>query len=134
MKVTGLDGKEYSWTLASSNKSDSARSAPHLKAREVIKKIFPNARFYEDITLPGSGRNSVLYGDFYLPLHRIMIEVNGEQHSKFIPHFHKDKMNFYKGMSRDRRKIEWCELNSITLIALNYDETPEEWEEIINGR
>ena len=66
--------------------------------------------------------------DFYIPMIKKCIEVHGEQHYKFIPFYHTNKLNFLKAKKKDRQKAEWCEKNSITYIELPYN-LLEEWEE-----
>ncbi len=135
MKIKGLDGREHSWILESSEKTDDNRSKLHLRARELIKSMFPYDKFYEDVTLPGSSpaRNkSVLYADFFLPLRKLMIEVNGRQHEEYVRFFHGDKANFKKSIARDKNKLEWCEINNIRLVYLNHNENDDEWRNKIN--
>lgn len=134
MKFFGLDGKEYSVMLSSAKRYDENKSGLHLRAKELLKCIFPYDIIYEDITLPGTGKGTPLYADFFIPLRKIIIEVNGEQHFKHVHFYHKTKMDFFKSKNRDKRKSEWCEINGITLINLNYNQSNEQWEEIINAR
>lgn len=133
MKVIGLDDKEYKWNYKESSCSSESRSKLHLRARELLKKMFPFDLILEEVSLPGCGKFT-LYADFYIPMRKIMVEVNGQQHSSYIKFYHKEKINFFKGVSRDKKKKEWCEKNEITLICLNFDQTDEEWEHIINAR
>lgn len=44
-----------------------------------------------------------------------------------IAFFFKSKLDFYKAKARDSDKKEWCELNQIELIELNYNEDIDEW-------
>lgn len=137
MKVIGLDNKEYNWSLGSSNLADTSRSKLHLKARELLEEMFPYDRMHEDITLPGSNtkmRKSLLYADFFIPNRRLVIEVNGEQHSNHISFFHKTKQEFMKAKLRDRDKAEWCEINGFKLVTLEYNQTVERWKELLNDR
>jgi very-short-patch-repair endonuclease len=75
----------------------------------------------EEFPLPGEG----LYLDFFLPSHMIAIEVQGTQHTKYNPFFHKDRAAFLDGQKRDRRKASWCEINKIRLVLIDYNETTE---------
>lgn len=130
MKITGLDGKEYSWSPAANQAAKSGCSSYHAKARELLKELYPFDRILEEVTLPGSNtklRKSVLFVDFYIPNRSLLVEIQGEQHFEKNSFFHKDSMAFYKGQSRDRDKIEWASINGLTLISLNYDETEEQW-------
>ena len=130
MKIVGLDGKEHIWTLSSSVLEDISRSGLHLRARSVICEVFPFDRIYEDVSLPGTaikGRNSVLFGDFYIPMRSLMIEVDGAQHEQYTSFFHKNKLEFARAKGRDVVKAQWCELNRITLVRFKHDETDVEW-------
>ena len=40
---------------------------------------------------------------------------------------YKNKMAFYKAKARDMEKREWCELNNMRLVELNYNEDIDEW-------
>jgi len=130
VKVIGIDGKEHSWSLKQAAREDGSRSGLHLKARELLKLIFPFDLIYEEVSLPGSatkGKNSILFGDFYIPLRSIMIEVNGSQHSNYTQFFHGNKLEFARAKMRDRIKKQWCELNGITLVEFEHNETIEQW-------
>lgn len=48
------------------------------------------------------------------------IEVDGEQHFKYIPYFHKTIFNFKRQQEWDRRKNKYCLLNNIPLIRIPY--------------
>lgn len=136
MNITGLDNKEYKWKLSSSTRSRESKSGLHNKARLLLKKIFPFDVIHEDITLPGTktrNRKSLLYADFFLPNRRLIVEVNGEQHHKHIAFFHENLHDFYRASLRDKDKANWCLLNEITLVNLEYNEV-EKWEQKIMER
>lgn len=124
MKIIGLDGKEYSWSIWGKSSDSLNKSSYHLKARDLLKDLFPIDRILEEVFLPGCDS---LYADFFLPLRRIMVEVHGEQHYKYIPFFHGNKINFAKAKVRDRKKILFCDNNKITYIELPYTEDNNEW-------
>ncbi len=128
MKVLGLDGKSYNWNL-SQHRSNNRQtiSSLHKRCREIIQGIYPTDILVEEIPLPGSYG---LYGDFYLPLRRKLIEPGGRQHSQFVRHFHKNKMGYAKANTRDSNKVRWCELNNIQLIVLLEDDECEWGEQI----
>lgn len=139
MKVKGINGKEYVWNLTSYdvfNDDSRKRSKYHIRARKLLKEIFNSYRILEEVKLPGSTslhRKSVLYLDFYIPTISLAIEVHGQQHYEYSAFFHKSKADFLKSKARDEDKIEWCELNDITLITLKYSESDDEWRKRING-
>lgn len=124
MKVKDLNGKTYSWNLALYiNNERAGCSNLHARARKLLRDIYPCEPILEEVQLPGTR----LTGDFYIHSQRLMIEVNGEQHYKANGFFHNEKLDFYRGKTRDRKKQEWCDLNGITLISLPYDEDDDEW-------
>ena len=129
MNVIGLDGRNYHWKVKSKVRSNASK--PHIRCRELLKQLFPLDQIIEEIYLPGAGK---LYLDFYLPLRKLAIEVDGRQHVKYIPHFHGTKLNFFKSLRRDDKKRHWCELNNIILIKLEQDEKDDDWRRKLSGR
>ena len=129
MKVIGLDGKTYNWIYAGNTcEEELNRSSLHIRARKLIKSMFPLDRIMEEVHLPGS------YGlrlDFFLPTRMIAIEVHGEQHYKFNPFFYTTKMDFIKAKKRDANKVEWCQINNIRIAELPYDKGDLEWQKKI---
>lgn len=133
MKIKGLDGKTYSWTFYGQTvyaEDDRQRSSLHLRARMLLKELYPVDRVLEEVHLPGSGN---LYADFWLPLRKKIIEVHGEQHYKYIPFFHGNYLNFVNAKTNDKNKELWCSINEITLVELPFNESDEQWKSrIIN--
>jgi hypothetical protein len=133
VKVTGLDGKTYSWTF-SGNMPDyddeKTRSSLHLLARNILKSIYPMDRILEEVSLPGSNG---LTADFWLPLRKTIVEVHGEQHYKYIPFFHNTVLNFYHSKRNDKNKAEWCSINNIFLIELPFNESEQQWRKRIEN-
>lgn len=133
MLVKGIDGKEYNWNYSKyANNQKNDVSAGHEKARELLKEIFPFDKALEEVPLPGTGRQP-LYTDFFIPNRMLVIEVHGEQHFKFIPFFHKNRMGFIKSQARDRQKAEWCKINDIKIVILKDSETEDEWRKKIES-
>lgn len=124
MKVTGLDGRQYSLNTALYSKTSTKCSEHHRKARLLLKDIFGLSSILEEVNLPGT---SNLRADFFIPDCKIIVEVHGQQHYGYVQHFHKNKTGFHASKKRDNRKLEWCELNNITLIELNSLESEDEW-------
>ena len=139
MKVKGINGKEYVWNLSGYdvfNDDQRKRSKYHIRARGLLKELFSSYRILEEVKLPGStalNRKSVLYVDFYIPTISLAIEVHGEQHYEYNPFFHKSKADFLKAKARDEDKIEWCKLNNIRIVVLDYRKTDDEWRTEINS-
>ena len=136
MKVTGCDGREHALTFKSfwGNSGRDNKSSNHIRARELLSELVPYQRIYEEVTLPGSKTFStgLLYADFLIPNKYIIVEVHGKQHYEYCSHFHKTKADFMKSRKRDKKKIEWCELNDFTIIVLPYNKE-DQWKNLIIG-
>lgn len=128
-KVLGLDGKTYNWNLVKYTTNNHNPSSLHIKAREILKKLYPFDAILEEVALPGS----TLIADFYIHRIKTVIEVHGEQHYTYNNFFFKDKKSFLQASQRDKQKQQWCEINSITYIELPYNKI-EEWEWIISQK
>lgn len=126
MKVRDFDGNECRWPPTGYNVNFDdirPRSSLHIRCRELLRKLYPTEQILEEVPIP----NLNLFVDFYLPFRKIVVECQGEQHSKFIPHFHKTKIGFAKSKARDKRKKEWCQINNIRIVELPFFESDEEW-------
>jgi hypothetical protein len=56
---------------------------------------------------------------------RLVIEVQGAQHSKANKFFHgKTGHKFLEQLDRDRQKVEWCKLNDFQLIEIYPENLP----------
>jgi hypothetical protein len=52
----------------------------------------------------------------------IAFEYDGEQHYKYVPHFHRNgKIDLYRQKGMDLAKDAWCEQLLIVLIRVRYD-------------
>ena len=126
MKVTGLDGKVYTWNLTNHvpyKDDERSRSQHHIRARSLLTQEFPYDRILEEVGLPGCGR----FADFYIPKRKLMIEVHGSQHYEYNSFFFKSKADFYKAQSRDRDKARWASLNGIAYIEFPHGEDNDGW-------
>jgi len=128
MQVVDLDGKDVNWKVKGKivRQDNRPRSLYHTQARDLLLKMFPTIQILEEVGIP-IRRGNFLYLDFYLPIHNIVIEVHGEQHYKYTPHFHGSRIGFARSLSNDRDKEEWCEINNLNLIILPYKEDENEW-------
>ena len=133
MKVKGLDGKTYVWSFYGQMpdiSDERKRSELHLRARNILKELYPVDRILEEVYLPGS---TGLYADFWLPLRNKIVEVHGEQHYKFVPFFHGTMLNFLSSKANDNKKRQWCELNGIIEVELPFNESDEQWKSRIES-
>lgn len=83
---------------------------------ELIKK-YPNDIICEEVYIKGEK----FYLDFFLPALKIVMEVNGRQHSEHVKFFHKTKQEFEKQQLTDRRKKEWCDINGFRMVEIGYE-------------
>jgi hypothetical protein len=134
MKVIDLNGHHSTWSLTgcSARAKLEHKSSYHLKARILIKEIFPTLQILEEVPI-NIRRSETLYLDFYLPLKKMCIEVHGEQHYNFVKFYHTTKLDFLKAQKRDKEKQEWCLINGINYSALKYDESIEDWSNKLNS-
>lgn len=126
MKVKDLSGRWHPWNLTgySVNPSDTRpRSEGHLKVRKLLHTLFFTSQILEEVGVPGEH----LFLDFFIPLHKLIVEFNGSQHFSYSSFFYKDKDNFQKAKTRDSRKAQWAALNGFNFIELRFDETEIEW-------
>jgi hypothetical protein len=130
MNVIDLDGNKAKLKLTGHTvgiQTRTKRSKYHLHARELLQQSHPTLQILEEVSVP-IRRGTTLYLDFFLPLINLCIEVHGEQHYKFIPFFHKTKLDYLRQLGRDRDKEEWCGINDIDFVILKYDEM-DNWDE-----
>jgi hypothetical protein len=132
IKVLGFDGREYKMNLDKVVRQYTPPSSYHQKAIDILTTICPSARYYSEVTLLGckgvEGRE--LCADIFVPSFMAIIEIHGEQHYKYVKHFHKSIDGFHKYVRNDQKKKEWCELNDISYIELKYDQQ-DKWEDLI---
>ncbi len=123
MKILTLDDEYIKWSpVGMGTKDHRAKSSLHQKARELIyEKYGRTCAILEEVSIPVR-RRQTLYLDFYIPLLKKAFEVHGEQHFKFTPHFHGTAAGFMEHKKRDADKENWCDINGIELVALNYNE------------
>lgn len=129
MKVTDLTGKTIDWKVKGFVAGDGHRQSSklHKQGRDVIRSVFATVQFKEEVPIP-TGKTT-LFLDFYIPVHKIAIEVHGRQHYEFSQHYHQTRASFLAHKQRDRDKAEWCRINGITLVTLPYNEDENEWKQ-----
>ena len=94
-----------------------SRSKIQYSAKQFLKKYWSNHIVFEEFPVAGT-RLSL---DFYNANKKIAIEVQGKQHTKYVPFFHgKNKINYINQLKRDQDKLKFCELNDIQLVEI-YD-------------
>lgn len=95
----------------------SSRSKIQYNTKQFLKKYWSNHIVFEEFPVAGTK----LSLDFYNANKKIAVEVQGKQHTKYVPFFHgKNKINYINQLKRDQDKLKFCELNDIQLVEI-YD-------------
>ena len=95
----------------------SSRSKIEYNTKQFLKKYWSNHIVFEEFPVAGTK----LSLDFYNANKKIAVEVQGKQHTKYVPFFHgKNKINYINQLKRDQDKLKFCELNDIQLVEI-YD-------------
>ena len=90
-----------------------SKSKVQNSVKKYLKKYWLNDIVFEEFPLAGSRMTF----DFYNATKNVIIEVQGKQHTKFIPFMHANsKINYLKQLTRDEDKINFCNLNDIILL------------------
>ena len=130
MKVLTIDGDSVKWKpVGTSSKDNRKKSNLHQCARLLLKEKYVTYHILEEVSIPVTKKRTA-YLDFYIPLIKRAFEIQGQQHFKFIPHFHLNILGFAKQKNRDIDKTQWCELNDVEIIYLRYD-NQDKWKELI---
>lgn len=131
MIVYDLEGNEGYWQIIGHKaKLNAKKSTLHLRARHILSILYPTMQILEEVPIY-IARSDILYLDFYLPLTKTCIETHGEQHYKFVAHYHNNALGFMQHKKRDRQKKEWCDINGIRYIELPFNENDQQWIERI---
>lgn len=94
-----------------------------MKVHYILNEIFPANpfnRIFSEHYVNYKGQR--LFFDFYIKELSCFVECQGQQHTKFIRHFHGDKEKFLAQKFRDNLKIDYVQENDVYLVRFNYDE------------
>ena len=93
-----------------------SRSKIQYEVKKVLKGIWSKHVVFEEFPVAGTKMSL----DFYNANKKVAVEVQGKQHTKYIPHFHgKNKINYIAQLRRDNQKREFCEMNGIKLVEIH---------------
>lgn len=119
MKFKTLYGKEKSLKNASKyliNWRKKTRSKFQDEVKRFLKPYWSCDIVFEELRLV----DTRMTFDFYNANKKIAIEVQGQQHTKFVPFFHGSRAKFLQQLKRDNKKLEFCEINNVKLVEI-YD-------------
>ena len=110
------------------HKKDKINSTINTKSQETRIRRIMEAYFkvsFNKIRPPWlknkhTGRNLEL--DLYNQELNIAVEIQGEQHIHFLPHFHKSEAEFQAQRFRDAMKYKMCKENKVKLVIVYYYE------------
>ena len=94
-----------------------------MKVRCILNEVFPANpfnRIFSEHYINYKGQR--LFFDFFIKELSCFVECQGQQHTKFVKHFHGTKENFLGQKMRDNLKIEYVQANDVYLVRFNYDE------------
>lgn len=115
LKFQGIDGKEYQLDPKTFNhplkSKEACKSNIQWECGQYLKQKFPFTPILEELYVPGHA----FYFDFFLPTFQMVFEIDGGQHEKYTPFFHKSEKLFAQAKMRDKNKKYLCEINKWTL-------------------
>ena len=99
-----------------------SRSKFQKRVKDFLSKYWRRDIVFEEFKIVGT-RLSL---DFYNANKKIAIEVQGDQHVKYVKHFHKNRLKYLEQLKRDQKKLDFCEMNDIVLIEIYSSDTIDE--------
>lgn len=97
----------------------------HRKTFETLKKMFPLATIKQEY--PIKVGNKTLFIDILVEKpFRVAFECHGEQHFRYVGHFHDSPADLHRQQRHDASKAYWCEQNGIPLVVIRYDDLIDE--------
>ncbi len=94
------------------------------RVKEFLRPFWERFICYEEMVLAGS-RLSL---DIVNMTKKIAVEVHGEQHTQFVPFFHRKREGLTDQIERDERTKKWCEQNDIKLVEIYTHNMPVNYE------
>lgn len=82
--------------------------------KDFLFPIWKNHIVFEEFPVYGTR----LTVDIFNATKNIVVEVQGEGHSKFIPFFHKNRFEYLSQLKRDDKKLSFCKINNLKLLEI----------------
>lgn len=91
-----------------------SKSKFQLSVKDFLRPYWKADIVFEELKIVGTR----LSFDFYNANKKIAVEVQGEQHTKYVKFFHGNRMKYLEQLKRDDKKFRFCEINGITLVEI----------------
>lgn len=92
-----------------------SRSKFQFNVKKFLEPFWHRHVVFEEFPVAGTK----LSLDFYNANKKIAIEVQGGQHTKYVPYFHGgNKVNYLSQLERDQSKFKFCDINDIILVEI----------------
>lgn len=91
-----------------------SRSKFQNNVKSFLKSYWVHDIVFEEFRIVGT-RLSL---DFYNANKKIAVEVQGDQHVKYVKHFHKNRLKYLEQLKRDQKKLDFCNFNGIKLVEI----------------
>jgi len=115
MKIKLLNGRESYWTNKGIDWNAPSRSKLQTGCKLVLMQHWITDKVGEEVRVPGNK----LYFDFVNFSKKIIVEVDGKQHRKFTPFFHKNNIHQFVGsMKRDDTKQRFADINEWMMLRV----------------
>jgi hypothetical protein len=96
------------------NWEEKSRSKFQKNVKDFLKDYWLHDIVFEEFRIVGT-RLSL---DFYNANKKIAVEVQGDQHVRYVKHFHKNRLKYLEQLKRDQKKLDFCEINDIKLVEI----------------
>lgn len=91
-----------------------SRSKFQNRVKNFLKPYWKNDIVFEEFRIVGTK----LSLDFYNANKKVAVEVQGDQHIKYVKHFHKNRLKYLDQLKRDDKKLDFCNFNGIKLVEV----------------
>mgnify|MGYP003139637708 FL=1 len=117
MKFIDVYGRERNLKNAKKyliNWEKPSRSKFQTRVKDFLQPFWIHDIVFEEFRVVGSR----LTLDFYNANKKIAVEVQGEQHTRYVKFFHKNRFKYCDQLKRDEDKLLFCKSNNIKLAEI----------------
>ena len=117
MKFIDVYGRERNLKNAKKyliNWDKPSRSKFQTRVKDFLQPFWIHDIVFEEFRVVGSR----LTLDFYNANKKIAVEVQGEQHTRYVKFFHKNRFKYCDQLKRDEDKLLFCKSNNIKLAEI----------------